>query len=49
VGKPFTEEQYGIAVRLEDTALLERLNEGLRKVRASGEYDRLRAKWIVGE
>lgn len=48
VGKPFTEEQYGIAVRKDDAELLGLLNEGLRRVRASGEYDRLRAKWIGG-
>jgi len=45
-GKPFTEEKYGIAVRRGNGALLAKLNEGLRKVRASGEYDRLKAKWI---
>jgi His/Glu/Gln/Arg/opine family amino acid ABC transporter permease subunit len=46
VGEPFTQESYGIAVRKGDAALLAKLNEGLRKVRASGEYDRLRAEWI---
>lgn len=45
-GKPFTEEKYGIAVAKGNAALLAKLNEGLRKVRASGEYDRLKAQWI---
>ncbi|MCK6478737.1 MAG: basic amino acid ABC transporter substrate-binding protein [Planctomycetaceae bacterium] len=49
VGRPFTEEKYGIAVRREDGELLAKLNGGLRKVRASGEYDRIRAKWIGGK
>jgi ABC-type amino acid transport substrate-binding protein len=44
--KPFTEEKYGIAVRKGNAALLAKLNEGLRKVKASGEYDRLVARWI---
>ena len=46
-GAPFTEENYGIAVK-KGHPLLARLNEGLRKVRASGEYARLKAKWIEG-
>lgn len=45
-GKPFTEESYGIAVRKGNAALLGKLNDGLRRVKASGEYDRLREKWI---
>jgi len=45
-GEPFTRESYGIAVRKGNRELLARLNEGLRKVRASGEYDLLAAKWI---
>jgi polar amino acid transport system substrate-binding protein len=45
-GKTFTEEKYGIAVRKGNAALLARINEGLRKVRASGEYDRLVKQWI---
>ena len=46
VGEPFTQESYGIAVKKGNAALLAKLNEGLRKVRASGEYDRLRSEWI---
>lgn len=49
VGEPFTEEKYGIAVRKGNTELLARVNEGLKKVKASGEYDRIREKWISSE
>ena len=48
-GPPFTSEKYGIAVRKGTTALRERLDEGLRRVRASGEWERLRVHWIEGE
>ena len=48
VGKPFTEEKYGIAVKKGNAELLAKLNAGLRKVRENGEYERLRAKWIGG-
>jgi polar amino acid transport system substrate-binding protein len=46
IGKPFTEEKYGIAVRQGNETLLARINEGLKKVRASGAYDRIKARWI---
>ena len=46
VGAPFTEEKYGIAVKKGNAALLTKLNAGLAKVRASGEFALLRAKWI---
>ena len=45
-GKPFTEEKYGIAVRKGHADLLAKLNEGLRRVKASGEYDRLVKQWL---
>jgi polar amino acid transport system substrate-binding protein len=46
VGPPFTEERYGIAVRKGDADLLAKINAGLAKVRASGEFDRLKERWI---
>jgi len=48
VGSIATGEIYGYAVRPEDTALLDLLNEGLRRIRASGEWDTLVRKWLVG-
>lgn len=45
-GKTFTAEKYGIAVRKGHADLLAKLNSGLRKVKASGEYDRLWKQWI---
>jgi ABC-type amino acid transport substrate-binding protein len=45
-GGVFTQEKYGIAVRKDRPELVARLNTALVKVRASGEYDRLRAKWL---
>jgi polar amino acid transport system substrate-binding protein len=45
VGKPFTEEYYGIAVRPEDKELLARINAGLKKLKDSGKLDELMKKW----
>ncbi len=42
-------EQYGIAVKKGNTELLNLLNEGLKKIRADGTYDRIYAKWFGGE
>ncbi|MFT3764511.1 MAG: ABC transporter permease subunit [Minicystis sp.] len=47
-GHPLTDETYGIAVRKGNADLLAKLNQGLRRVRASGEYDRLRQRWLDG-
>jgi len=49
VGEPFTEEYYGLCVRKGETELLKLFNEGLKKVKASGEYDKIYKKWIAGE
>ena len=48
VGQPFTEEYYGVTVRKGEKALLDLFNAGLKKVKASGEYDKIYAKWIGG-
>lgn len=37
----FAVEHYGIAVRKDDAATVKMLNDALKKVRASGEYDRI--------
>jgi polar amino acid transport system substrate-binding protein len=46
VGKPFTEELYGIAVKKGNTKVLEKINQGLTKVIDSGERDQLIDKWL---
>lgn len=45
-GPPFTEEKYGIAVRKGNADLLGKLDAGLAKVVASGEFARLKERWI---
>jgi His/Glu/Gln/Arg/opine family amino acid ABC transporter permease subunit len=46
--RPLTEERYGIAVKKGNADLLRKINDGLARVRASGEYDRIKAEWIGG-
>lgn len=41
-----TGEQYGFAVSKDNPALLKAMNDGLAKVRASGEYDAIYTKWF---
>ena len=49
VGKPFTEEYYGLVVRKGEMGdLLKAFNEGLKKIQADGTYDKIYAKWITG-
>lgn len=45
-GEPFTNEQFGIAVKKGNTELLEQINRALEKLVSSGEYDRLIKKWF---
>lgn len=42
----FVPEQYGIAVKKGNTALLERINAGLAAVRADGSYARIHARYF---
>jgi polar amino acid transport system substrate-binding protein len=42
----FVPEQYGIAVKKGNTALLARLNEGLAGIKADGTYDKLVARYF---
>lgn len=42
----YTDEEYGIAVNQELTALLSAINSGLASVRASGEYDQIYDKYF---
>ncbi|GMB08243.1 amino acid ABC transporter substrate-binding protein (PAAT family) [Thermolongibacillus altinsuensis] len=46
VDETFTEEPYGIAVRKGDQELLNVINEYLKELKASGEYDKIYEKWI---
>ena len=43
---PMSEEQYGFGVRKGDAALLAKINDGLAKIRASGEYEQIADKWF---
>jgi peptide/nickel transport system substrate-binding protein len=47
VGDPFTDEYYGLVVKKGDPkGLLPLFNAGLKNVKASGEYNRIYARWI---
>lgn len=46
VGKPFTIEQYGIAVRKEDKDLLDKINEILVNLKKTGRYNQIYRKWF---
>ena len=46
VGRPFTVEYYGIAVRKGRTELLRAINRALAQIKADGTYDELYKKWI---
>ena len=49
VGEPITDEYYGVLVRKgENAEFLKAFNDGLAKVRASGKYEEIYAKWITG-
>ncbi|MEW6525010.1 MAG: basic amino acid ABC transporter substrate-binding protein [Bacillota bacterium] len=46
VGKPFTIEYYGIAMRQTDNELHTQINRGLAQVKATGKYDEIYEKWF---
>ncbi len=46
VGKPFTKEEYGIAVRKGNKKVLDAINRGLKKVLDSGINLKLEKKWL---
>ena len=48
VGKPFTVEFYGIAMRKGRDELLRGINRALAQIKADGTYDELYAKWFGG-
>lgn len=47
VGKPFTDEWLGLAVKKGDTETLAILNDGLAKIKASGELAKIAEKWLA--
>ena len=49
VGEQIEAGPYGIGVRKDDTALRDSIQEALKAVIASGEYDRILAKWDVSQ
>ncbi|WP_223068837.1 glutamate ABC transporter substrate-binding protein [Paenibacillus caui] len=46
VGKPFTDEPYGIAMRKGNSDLVKAVNDALKELKDSGEYDAIYEKWI---
>lgn len=46
VGGNFTEEPYGIAVKKGQPELLRAINDTLKELKSSGEYDKLRKQWL---
>jgi putative glutamine transport system substrate-binding protein len=46
VGGIFTDEPYGIAVRKGDAEFLKVVNELLKELKDSGEYDKIYEKWM---
>lgn len=46
VGGTFTEEPYGIAVKKGNQDLVDAINDALKKIKESGQYDEIHAKWI---
>ncbi|UCD17979.1 MAG: basic amino acid ABC transporter substrate-binding protein [Candidatus Zixiibacteriota bacterium] len=46
VGKLLSEEYYGIAVRKQDSRLLQKIDAALQIIMESGEYDEIERKWF---
>ncbi|MFD2874974.1 glutamate ABC transporter substrate-binding protein [Paenibacillus rhizoplanae] len=46
VGKPFTDEPYGIAVQKGNADVVKAINDTLAELKANGEYDAIYSKWI---
>jgi polar amino acid transport system substrate-binding protein len=46
VGKPFTDEWLGLAVKKGDAETLAILNDGLAKIKANGKLDAIAKKWL---
>ncbi|HEX8844943.1 MAG TPA: ABC transporter permease subunit [Pyrinomonadaceae bacterium] len=46
VGEQFTDEKFGIALAQGNEDLQQAVNEALKKIRASGEYDQIHKRWF---
>jgi polar amino acid transport system substrate-binding protein len=46
VGKPFTEEYYGVAVKKGNTEVLDTINKGLKAVLDTDTYKQIEDKWL---
>jgi putative glutamine transport system substrate-binding protein len=46
VGGTFTDEPYGIAVKKGEGEFANTINELLKSMKASGEYDKIYEKWL---
>lgn len=46
LGQPFTNEQYGIAVKKGNTELMDKINSALAKMKDNGDYDAIFKKWF---
>jgi len=46
VGKPFTDEYYGITVRKGDSKALDLINKGLAAILKDGTLDKIKVKWL---
>lgn len=46
VGKPLTDEGYGIATAKKNTQLIKEIDAALDKLKKNGEYDKLYTKWF---
>lgn len=48
VGKVSDDDTFGLALRKEDTDLLEKVNAALAQIKADGTYDQIYDKWFSG-
>ncbi|WP_196593783.1 basic amino acid ABC transporter substrate-binding protein [Pectinatus sottacetonis] len=46
VGDKLTSESYGIAVKKDNTKLVKKINDALKKLKENGEYNKLYKKWF---
>lgn len=49
IDEPLTEEEYAIGVAKNDPILLKKINKSIEKLKASGKFDQIRAKYIKTE